>query len=159
MKADWLYLLQGVANRLPVAGALYALVLLLSTYVLYLTLFHPLAKHPGPFVAKLTRPDSVYHAFKGDRHTDFLTLHKKYGSIVRFGPNHISINKAGVLEQINGHKINVRKSSWYSGFFSISIFNAIDHQVHARKKRVTSQAFSDQAIRAMEPHILSAIRD
>jgi len=53
----------------------------------------------------------------------------------------------------------VQKSSWYSGFYSVSIFNAVDRDVHARKKRVISHAFSDQALRGMEPHIISAICD
>ena len=126
---------------------------------MYQVYFHPLAKYPGPFFAKLTNLYSLYHALKCDRHSDFLALHRKHGHIVRFGPNHISINKASVLEQIYGYKVNVRKSPFYSGFYSISIFNAIDHQVHARKRRVMSQAFSDGAVRAMEPHILSAVRD
>jgi len=42
----------------------------------------------------------VYHALKGDRHWDLDELHQKYDPIVRFGPNHISINDAQALEPI-----------------------------------------------------------
>ena len=101
----------------------------------------------------------MYHAFKADRHADLYALHQRHGPVVRFGPNHISINSASALEDIYGHKANVQKSSWYGGFYSISIFNAIDRNVHARKKRVMSQAFSDQATREMEPCVLSVIRN
>ncbi|KJZ71658.1 hypothetical protein HIM_08970 [Hirsutella minnesotensis 3608] len=128
-------------------------------YVIYQVTFHPLAKYPGPFIAKLTSLYSVYHAARGDRHSDLYRLHQKHGSFVRFGPNHVSILSASALEQIYGHQANVQKGSWYSVYYGISIFNAIDKNVHARKKRVMAQAFSDRAVRGMEPHILSAIRD
>ncbi|KAK2612511.1 hypothetical protein QQS21_001449 [Conoideocrella luteorostrata] len=63
------------------------------------------------------------------------------------------------MEQIYGHQANVQKGSWYAVYYGSSIFNVIDKDIHARKKRVMSQAFSDKAVRGMEPHILSAIRD
>ncbi|KAF7587559.1 hypothetical protein BBP40_007048 [Aspergillus hancockii] len=68
-------------------------------------------------------------------------LHKKYGAFVRFGPHHISVNDVRAVEPIYGHNANVQKTTWYHGFYSISIFNAIDKTVHAQKKRVMSQAF------------------
>ncbi|KAH8430736.1 cytochrome P450 [Aspergillus melleus] len=141
-------------------GALLLGVLCLTTgYVIHQVWLHPLAKYPGPLVSKLTHLYSVYHALRSDRHADLYRLHQQYGPIVRFGPNHISIKDVRALEPIYGHGANVRKSRWYSSFYSVSIFNAIDKDVHARKKRVMSQAFSDQALRAMEPHIISSIRE
>ncbi|KAB8270076.1 cytochrome P450 [Aspergillus minisclerotigenes] len=132
---------------------------LVSSYIIHQIWFHPLAQYPGPFLAKLTRFYTVYQAFRSNRHADLYNLHKRYGKIVRYGPNHISINDPQALEPIYGHQANVQKAKWYSSFFSVSIFNAIDKSVHARKRRVMSQAFSDQALRDMEPHVLSAIRD
>lgn len=95
---------------------------------------------------------------KGTRHYSLYELHRKYGRFVRCGPNHMSICSTTALETIYGHRANVQKSSWYSAFFGQSIFNVVDKSVHARKKRVMSQAFSEKAVKGMEPHILSAIR-
>ena len=47
----------------------------------YRLTFHPLAKHPGPLLGKITDWYSVYQAWKGDRHLDFVRLHQRYGSI------------------------------------------------------------------------------
>ncbi|KAI9041023.1 putative Cytochrome P450 [Aspergillus affinis] len=129
------------------------------SYVVYQVWLHPLAIYPGPFIAKLTDLYSVSHAVRGDRHEDTYRLHERYGRIVRIGPNRVTILDAGALRPIYGHQGNVQKSQWYSGFYGLSIFNTIDRSDHARRRRVISHAFSDQAVRAMEPHILTCVRD
>ncbi|KAI9651317.1 hypothetical protein NHQ30_001356 [Ciborinia camelliae] len=134
-------------------------ILVIVGYAIYQTKFHPLAIYPGPLLAKFSSLYAVYHAIHGTMHTNLYDLHQKHGEFVRFGPSHISINSASALDQIYSHKANVQKSSWYTAFYGTSIFNVVDKDIHARKKRVMSQAFSDQAVRGMQPHILSAIRD
>ncbi|KAI9040037.1 cytochrome P450 [Aspergillus affinis] len=86
-------------------------------------------------------------------------LHQQYGPIVRFGPNHISIKHVKALKPIYSQRDNVKKFRWYESFYSVSIFNATDNSVHARKRRAMSQAFSDHALCGMEPHIVSSIRE
>jgi hypothetical protein len=53
-----------------------------GTIVYRLTL-HPLAKYPGPFLAKITDIYLAYHAWKGDRHLEFYRCHEKYGQRLR----------------------------------------------------------------------------
>lgn len=93
---------------------------------------------------------------------DFYKLHQKYGKVVRYGPNSISINSNVALSEIYGFKANVRKAHFYSTFpaqkGAWSTHSAIDKSLHARKKRVLSQAFSESAMRGLQPHILSVIR-
>ena len=65
--------------------AFYSVVLLalLSLYavgvVIYRLTLHPLAKYPGPFLAKITDIHLAYHAWKGDRHLQFYRSHERYG--------------------------------------------------------------------------------
>ncbi|TGO14403.1 hypothetical protein BTUL_0053g00020 [Botrytis tulipae] len=152
--------LVSAATEIVIITALSGLVILLTiSYVIYQTKFHPLARYPGPLLAKFSSIYAAYHTICGTMHTNLYDLHQKHGEFVRFGPDHISINSASALEQIYNHKANVQKSSWYRVFYGLSIFNIVDKEVHARKKRVMTQAFSDQAVRTMEPHISSAIRD
>jgi hypothetical protein len=55
-----------------------------TTMIIYRLAFHPLAKFPGPFLAKITDFYSVYHAWKGDRHIEFYRCHEKYGIIPQY---------------------------------------------------------------------------
>jgi cytochrome P450 len=123
---------------------------------------HPLAKYPGPLLGRISGFYSVYQAWKGERHLDFYRLHQKYGKVVRFGPNSISINSNTALGEIYSYKANVRKAHFYSAFPATkgawSTHSAIDKTLHARKRRVLSQAFSDNAMRGLQPHILNVIR-
>lgn len=45
----------------------------------YDVFFHPLANYPGPFVAKISKMPSFYHAVKGDRHIWIWQNHQIYG--------------------------------------------------------------------------------
>ena len=44
---------------------------------------HPLAKFPGPLLAKITNLYAVYHAYVGDIHLDMLKCHELYGETTR----------------------------------------------------------------------------
>ncbi|KAI1647477.1 cytochrome P450 [Daldinia loculata] len=128
--------------------------------VIYRLFFHPLAKYPGPFIAKITDAYQLYHAWKGDRHLEFWRLHEKYGKVVRFGPNSVSFNSNTALKDIYGFKSNVRKAEFYDAFVhpASNTHNTRDKALHARKRRVLSQAFSDGAVKEMERYILSNVR-
>lgn len=56
-----------------------------SVYTLY---FHPLAKYPGPFWARLSSFPSYWHTLKRDRHVWLLQLQEQYGKscVAQFVP-------------------------------------------------------------------------
>ena len=119
-----------------------AVALILFSYALivfvYRLTLHPLAKYPGPWLAKVTEFYPLYHSIIGDRHTTFWRLHKQHGDIVRYGLNQLSINTATGLKSIYGFKANVQKSSWYSVFppakGAWSVWTCINKAIHARKR-------------------------
>jgi hypothetical protein len=47
--------------------------------------FHPLAKYPGPIIAKSSKWWVAYISFRGDLHRYYKCLHDRYGDIVRIG--------------------------------------------------------------------------
>lgn len=51
----------------------------LASVVVYRLYFHPLAKYPGPFWAKLSSFPSFWHALRHDRHLWLFQLQEEYG--------------------------------------------------------------------------------
>lgn len=70
-----------IANlrQIIVLGVSVALVSYVLGIIIYRLYFHPLAKYPGPFLAKVTSLYDFYQAFSEYRAHNFLALHKKYG--------------------------------------------------------------------------------
>jgi hypothetical protein len=116
-------------------------VLALAGFVTHQLFFHPLAAYPGPFLGRITQLYDLYHAYAGDKHILLYRLHQKYGAIVRFTPNTLSINDPAALKAIYGHGANVQKNEFYKCFraapAAISTLLATDKQHHARKRRVS----------------------
>ena len=89
-------------SSLHIGTLLLVLILGLFSYLFvlaaYRVFFHPLAKYPGPLLAKVTDLYQTYYAWKGRRHLEFARCHEKYGNIVRFGPNSLSFNTNTALK-------------------------------------------------------------
>lgn len=57
---------------------------------------------PGPFWAKFSRWDRVCKVASGKSHEIDLALHKRYGPMVRNGPNRISVSDPKAISIIYG---------------------------------------------------------
>ncbi|KAI8944009.1 cytochrome P450 [Xylaria longipes] len=127
--------------------------------VLYHIFFHPLAKYPGPPLARVTDIYSAYHAWRGDIHLDIWRCHQTYGHHVRYAPNRLVINTSKALHDIYGHSAKVTKFKGYH-FLASQAPNTLtlsDKALHAQRRRVISQAFSENNLRLFEPAQLSRI--
>ncbi|KAL4802453.1 cytochrome P450 [Aspergillus unguis] len=144
------------------SGLLAASVVLPLLWIAYCRFIHPLSSVPGPFLASIVPFVQLYHGLKGDRHLWIYDLHKQYGDHVRLAPNFVSINTVEGLQRIYGHGNRFRKADFYNGFLAIpgvyNTHNSIDKVVHGRKRRVLSQAFSDNALKGMENVMLLHVR-
>jgi len=154
------------AIRLWTSKAAYGLVvtgMLLVAYgivlCVYRILFHPLARYPGPLLAKVTNLYSAYHAWKGDIHLDMYRCHQKYGDYLRYAPNRLLINNVDALYDIYGHGAKVKKYTNYRVLAqqAPNLLTIRDKLQHARRRRVLSQAFSESSIRKFEPKLLSRL--
>jgi len=130
--------------------------------VIYRLTLHPLAKYPGPFLAKITTWYDTYHSYFKDRHYDQLECHQKYGPIVRYGPNQIIFNTTDGLRDIyTGSKnIDIQKAKNYVFLHErgvVSTHSAIDKDVHAAKRKVLAHGFSEQALRGLEYFMIENI--
>jgi hypothetical protein len=76
---------------LPIAFAAYWSGLAFFTLAYRLSSFHPLAKYPGPLLARTSKWWAAYLSDTGDQHRYLKRLHDRYGDVVRIGWNpHLS---------------------------------------------------------------------
>ena len=77
------------------------------------------------------------------------------------GPNLLAVNSNTALKTIYGFKSNVRKADFYTAFWAnknaFNVHNVIDKKIHARKRRVMSGAFADNAVKSMEKYVVANI--
>ncbi|KAK7927262.1 hypothetical protein PG985_004260 [Apiospora marii] len=90
-----------------IAGALLSF-WLVSTAVSWRRLRHV----PGPFVASVSWLWAPYMVLRG-RGSEFLHL-RRYGSVVRTGPNAVVIDDPQALRQLNGARSLAPRDTWYS---------------------------------------------
>ena len=72
---------------LPIAFAAYWSSLVYFTLAYRLSSFHPLAKYPGPLLAKTSKWWAAYLSGTGNQHRYLKRLHDWYGDVVRIGWN------------------------------------------------------------------------
>lgn len=64
---------------------------------------------PGPVLARFSALYRLSMVYKGNAPQTYRELHKKYGPIVRTGPNHVSVSDAEMIPVIYGTGSNFRK--------------------------------------------------
>jgi hypothetical protein len=106
-------------TAVPLAFTAYLGVLILFTLAYRLSPFHPLAKYPGPVIARASNWWAAYINARGDLHRHYKNLHDRYGDIVRIGscrhllscypsiyrlpgPNALSIRDASLIHPVLG---------------------------------------------------------
>ncbi|KAE8330563.1 cytochrome P450 [Aspergillus sergii] len=115
---------------------------------------------PGPSLAAYTRLWKLYNAWKGDHHHTEIALHRKYGSLVRIGPRHISVSDPKAIPIIYGVNKGFTKTAFYP-IQSISwdkkpqmnLFSTRDELFHRDQKRPIASTYSMTSILEMEPAV------
>lgn len=80
------YTRQSPYTAIPLAFTTYGGALIFFTLVYRLSPFHPLAKYPGPVIAKTSKWWAAYYvSSRGDLHRYYKRLHDRYGDVVRTG--------------------------------------------------------------------------
>lgn len=77
-----------------------AIVIVLAGYVIYWRYLHPLAQYPGPLLASLTDLWQVHQFMTLQQPYNLTQLHERYGPIVRYGPDKISITLEEAIQSI-----------------------------------------------------------
>ncbi len=102
-----MYLFSMVASillRAAVASASFTtlVALLLVTVALYRLSLHPLRYVPGPVLAAISNIWHAHHAKSGHMFRLGKDLHRRYGPVVRIGPNEVWVNSKEGFKAIYG---------------------------------------------------------
>lgn len=141
----------------PVSWIFLAIFYVLSV-IIYRIWFHPLAKYPGPFLAKFTDIYPIIAMFRMIRlHWQYDML-KTYGSPVRVSTNQLFFSDLKSWGDIYGQSSNPcpKDPGFYGPFTATgatSVFNETDKTEHARVRRLLSHAFSLNALLEDEPFV------
>ncbi|KAF5362880.1 hypothetical protein D9758_007046 [Tetrapyrgos nigripes] len=74
--------------------------------------FHPLAQHPGPIIARVSKLWVVWKSLDGKLPKYYQKLHAQYGPVVRIGPNELSIVDKELLPDVIGTHGMPRGPTW-----------------------------------------------
>jgi hypothetical protein len=132
----------------------------LAVFRLY---FHRISHIPGPKLAALTYYYQTYYElfpYQGQFVFKCEELHKKYGPIIRIGPDEVHINDHRFYTELYGSALHRRNKSplwyWMTGIGSFgdqSMFTTIDHTHHRLRRSGLGTYFSKRKVQELEPRI------
>ncbi|KAI0525454.1 cytochrome P450 [Xylaria bambusicola] len=131
--------------------------------MVYNVFFHPLRKFPGPLSHRLSVIPRTIYMVNGRLPFHMDKLHKKYGPIVRIGPNELAFSSPQAWRDIYGHKkAGETEFPKFEGTYHLfphlprSLINATRGE-HGALRRQLSHGFSDRSMREQEPIIGSYV--
>src|SRR2546429_8194413 len=88
---------------LNVLSPMLVVISLLAALLLWSLRSYARLRHvPGPFLASLTNIPRMSWVLSGRAHDVHISLHRKYGKLVRFGPNMVSVGDPAEIPNIYG---------------------------------------------------------
>lgn len=113
-----------------------SLISYLSYRIVYYRYFHPLSHIPGPFWESISTLFRVHKMGKGTINLHERELHRKYGSVVRVGPNLLSSWDPRHIPLIHHSKVDKPAFLDLPGLgLEYGIVSLRDHKEHQWKKR------------------------
>ncbi|KAI2470909.1 cytochrome P450 [Annulohypoxylon bovei var. microspora] len=134
-----------------------ALILLIPSYYL---LIHPLSRYPGPFVAKFTNGYGAFYALRRSLHLVTWEQHRKYGPVIRQGPNKLVFNSATALKDIYQNERLTKPVNYLSNQASPgshNTWNSLDINMHRQRRKLTGPAVNERSMRAFEPTMMNEV--
>ncbi|KIM94013.1 hypothetical protein OIDMADRAFT_35074 [Oidiodendron maius Zn] len=130
---------------------------------IYRLRFHRISHIPGPRLAALTYYYQSYYDFfphQGQFLFKLEELHRKYGPILRIGPDEIHVNDAKFYKEMYGSSVHKRDKSpvwyWMDGLGAVgdqSMFITLDHDHHRLRKAGLGTYFSKRKVQDLEPRV------
>lgn len=130
-----------ITGQTNMIAKLIVLVVFTGVYILYQRIWHPLARFPGPFWASITDFWQFKEWWTWKQPYRLTDLHARYGPVVRYGPNKLSVTSLDALQQIyGGGRLSMPKTAFYDAFGKPgdpNLFNVRDEGVRTSRLRNT----------------------
>ncbi|OCL04252.1 cytochrome P450 [Glonium stellatum] len=121
---------------------------------IYRIFFHRLRSFPGPQGAALSKLWHIYQCRNSQNHLVLDSLYKKYGEIVRTGPNELTIFHPAAFEAIDGAGNSNIRADWYDIVYPrISPIFSRAEKDHLERRRAWTHALSLKSINDYLPRI------
>ncbi|KAL9568905.1 hypothetical protein ACKAV7_006970 [Fusarium commune] len=126
--------------------------------LLYSLFLSPLRSIPGPFLARVTRWWEYRVVKQGHSNQEFIRLHKKYGPVVRVGPNRYSLSQPKDVKKVYELGGKYIKTTYYSPLLSPvvheqNIFAIQDNGLHKERRRKISPMYTMSSMVSYEPAV------
>ncbi|KAL6920606.1 hypothetical protein FSST1_004632 [Fusarium sambucinum] len=129
----------GIAMTMLVLGAFWWLVTALIAW-------NRLRHIPGPWFARFSYIWVSWTEWSGQQHQSFLDIDKKYGSLVRIGPELLVTSDVEVVKRMSGRKSTYSKGTWVDGVrlnpYNDTMFSVRDPHEHDQVKARLAPAYS-----------------
>ncbi|KAF7536019.1 hypothetical protein G7054_g4869 [Neopestalotiopsis clavispora] len=137
-------------------------VIALTAISIYRIWFHPLSVFPGPKHLAVTNFSEQWNShIRGTWTREVAKLHRRYGPIVRIGPNRIALDGSIGWPQVFAHKTGMPEFTKSPDFIfkgdSHSMIGSSSTETHRRQRRTLAHAFSDAALKEQETVITKYI--
>ncbi|RMZ67300.1 cytochrome p450 oxidoreductase [Pyrenophora seminiperda CCB06] len=127
-------------------------------FPLFKNLFSPLHSVQGPIAARFTDLWYLWRVRQGEFERVNIDLHRKYGDVVRYGPNRYSVSSTAAQKAIYGHGAKFPKSSWYATWQNPppkqwSLFADQSMARHSENRRQYQSMYSMSSLVSYEPYV------
>ncbi|KAJ7164017.1 cytochrome P450 [Mycena crocata] len=140
-----------ILNAIGLSFLTYHFALVTSVVLYRVSPFHPLASYPGPFSCKISKLWFAGITMGGKQHNYYQELHRRYGDVIRIGPNDLSFSDKSAISPMLGTK-GMPKGHWWDGRMPEnktvrSLLSLRDPEEHSRRRRIWNRAFSASALK------------
>ncbi|KAI1827403.1 cytochrome P450 monooxygenase-like protein [Xylaria intraflava] len=148
----------GSLGRTAVLAAAY-LFGLYSSMIIYRLYFHRISSFKGPRMAAITKLWHVWHIRDSKNHLFQQKIYEKYGSVVRTGPNEITVFKPAAFELLDGVGNDTTRDIWYDILWprSSAVFTR-DKLAHKAGRKFWNQGFSSKSNNDYHPRNLDLVQ-
>lgn len=123
--------------------------------------WHRLRTFPGSPLASVSYLPMLSYAQSGQAHIKYFDISRKYGSIVRIGPNDLLVSDPDVIRRMSAARSTYSRSSWYRALrldpYHDSMASARDVGFHDRMKVKTTMGYTGKDLPTLEAEIDSQI--